>query len=267
MQLACKVALVLRLLSTELQDDSLDLVSAYVNIRAARNTIHDSVNQAGFEEVLKETQDICEALGIEEKLRPSESRTGRSVQQFLQDEIFFPYMHSLVAEIDARFGGQQAAIFSFQKLLPRRVKDVDRDQILTAARLYKFHLSEEEADIATLLLEEITRWQSLWATTEEKPATLSETLMWFNKTRSRRFFKCIYILLQILGTTPVGTASAERSFSRLKRIYSDFRSTMGEERLSDMSIAACYRVECSKLKADDLVEKFAKKGSRRIQLK
>ena len=49
-------------------------------------------------------------------------------------------------------------------------------------------------------------------------------------------FKELLKLLQIALTTPVTTASCERSFSSLKRIKSYLRSRMGQERLSNLAV-------------------------------
>jgi hypothetical protein len=43
-------------------------------------------------------------------------------------------------------------------------------------------------------------------------------------------------VIKLLLTIPVSTASAERSFSAMRRIKTYLRSTMGEDRLSALAI-------------------------------
>ena len=51
-------------------------------------------------------------------------------------------------------------------------------------------------------------------------------------------FPAIKLLLGILATLPVSSATAERSFSTLRLIKSDLRATMGQARLDGL----CLRV-------------------------
>ncbi|GFX95945.1 zinc finger MYM-type protein 1 [Trichonephila clavipes] len=46
----------------------------------------------------------------------------------------------------------------------------------------------------------------------------------------------VYITIRIMLTVPVSTASAERSFSKLKLIKTYLRSTMSQELLSALSV-------------------------------
>ena len=63
---------------------------------------------------------------------------------------------------------------------------------------------------------------------EERPATATLAVC------NPRTFPAIHKILTILLTTPVGSVSCESSFSALRRIKLWNRSTMNEERLSDL---------------------------------
>ena len=78
-------------------------------------------------------------------------------------------------------------------------------------------------------------------------------------------FPNVVKLLQIAMTICVSTAKCERTFSSLKRIKSYLRSTMSEQRLTDMAILLIERDFADSLKLDDIVDEFAKKN-RRIML-
>ena len=80
------------------------------------------------------------------------------------------------------------------------------------------------------------------------------------------YFPNIMRLFTIFACTPVSTATAERSFSMLTRIFSDLRSTMGDERLSNLAIGSFFWKECQSLPLEELANEFAMK-SRRIPLK
>ena len=74
------------------------------------------------------------------------------------------------------------------------------------------------------------------------------------------------IALRIFCTLPVTVAEAERSFSHLARIKNVIRSTMSQERLTDLSILA---IECElarQVKFDDIIELFASRKARKACL-
>ena len=65
---------------------------------------------------------------------------------------------------------------------------------------------------------------------------VKELLQYLTENNLKEIYPNIYIVIRILLTVPVSTASAERSFSKLKLIKSYLRSTMGQERLSALAV-------------------------------
>ncbi|KAL4090845.1 hypothetical protein QTP88_025611 [Uroleucon formosanum] len=80
-------------------------------------------------------------------------------------------------------------------------------------------------------------------TLKKLPAAFSETLK----------------ILQIINTLPVSTVSNERFFSSLKRVKSYIRSSMGDERLSDLMVIAVEKEDANKIDLDEAVDRFSKK--------
>ena len=74
-------------------------------------------------------------------------------------------------------------------------------------------------------------------------------------------------LVRIALTIAVNTAQCERAFSTLKRVKSYLRSTMNEQRLSDLAILSIERELSSNVSLDDVVTEFSGvDGNRRILL-
>jgi hypothetical protein len=74
-----------------------------------------------------------------------------------------------------------------------------------------------------------------------------------------------YKMLQLALTLPVGSATAERSFSAMRRIKNWLRSTMGQERFSSLAL---LNIECDLTAASvpkDLVLMYANSGTRRLK--
>jgi len=72
-------------------------------------------------------------------------------------------------------------------------------------------------------------------------------------------------VLKLFLTIPVTSATAERSFSKLKLIKSYLRSTMTHQRLSDLSVLSIENEKIRSLDINMLVDKFTEKNARRSQ--
>jgi len=72
--------------------------------------------------------------------------------------------------------------------------------------------------------------------------------------------------LRIFLTMPVTTATCERSFSKLKIIKNYLRSTMAQERLSNLTIISIEQELASKMNYTSVIEEFASKKARKVQI-
>lgn len=73
-------------------------------------------------------------------------------------------------------------------------------------------------------------------------------------------------IIQIINTLPISTASNERFFSSLKRVKSYLRSSMCDERLSDLMIINVEKENASKIDLNEAVSAFSKIKTRRYIL-
>lgn len=73
-------------------------------------------------------------------------------------------------------------------------------------------------------------------------------------------------MVQLALTLPVGSATAERSFSAMRRIRNWLRSTMGQERFSSLALLNIESDLTAALNPEDLVQMYANSGTRRLQL-
>lgn len=69
-------------------------------------------------------------------------------------------------------------------------------------------------------------------------------------------------LLKIFATLPVSTATAERSFSTLRRLKTYLRTTIGADRLNGLALMTIHRDISSKLDPQDVISGLAKKNRR-----
>lgn len=76
-------------------------------------------------------------------------------------------------------------------------------------------------------------------------------------------FPNLVISIRIFLTLPVTVASGERSFSKLKIIKNYLRSTMGQQRLSDLSIISIEKELAENIDVSNIVKTFALKKARK----
>ncbi|CAF3806215.1 unnamed protein product, partial [Rotaria magnacalcarata] len=74
----------------------------------------------------------------------------------------------------------------------------------------------------------------------------------------------IHYLLVFLATLPVTTSSVERAFSLLKRVKTYCRSTMGENRLNGLAVAAASIHKSVDIDANKILDLFLKKHPHRL---
>jgi len=81
-------------------------------------------------------------------------------------------------------------------------------------------------------------------------------------------FPDLLLFTRIVLTIPIASASAERSFSTMKRVKTYLRSTMTDGRLNDLCMLAIERELSHELLIDPtaVLDKFAKLAERRVRL-
>ncbi|ELU08783.1 hypothetical protein CAPTEDRAFT_102355 [Capitella teleta] len=80
-------------------------------------------------------------------------------------------------------------------------------------------------------------------------------------------FPNVETLLRIYLSMLVTNCSGERSFSTLKRVKNELRSTMGHQRLNNLSLMAIEREVMAGICSDDFIRDFAGRKARKVQLK
>jgi len=100
-------------------------------------------------------------------------------------------------------------------------------------------------------------WKQFWKNKSEKADSSMEAFKYAS------MFPNIKCLSTILSVIPITTASAERSFSSLKRIKTYLRLTMGQEKIN--GLAMLYLNKDIQIKPEEVLNMFAKKHKRRLQ--
>lgn len=92
-------------------------------------------------------------------------------------------------------------------------------------------------DFDFIVKKEALLWKQLCVASENKESTFIDALNKCNKI----IFPNIYNILKLCATIPITVASAERSFSSLKRIKTYLRNSTGENRLNGLAALSIHR--------------------------
>ncbi|XP_046574844.1 52 kDa repressor of the inhibitor of the protein kinase-like [Haliotis rubra] len=117
---------------------------------------------------------------------------------------------------------------------------------------------ENDLPMVSSLLAELRSWRLHWLSQEYHPEGAIESL----KSADEDVFPNIRQLLTIAVTLPVTSTEAERTFSGLKRLKMHLRSTMGQERLTGLTLI--HLNQDKKIVSDEIVHKYVKKHRRRM---
>jgi hypothetical protein len=73
----------------------------------------------------------------------------------------------------------------------------------------------------------------------------------------------IFVAYRILFTIPITVASAERSFSKLKLLKKDLRSTMSQERLNGLATLCIENKLLDDVNIEAIIDDFVSRNVRR----
>lgn len=251
-------------LSKLLQSTTCDLLQASVEAQVVIAQISGERNDVlVWQALFEQATQMARSVGVE----PTAPRGGRHQQhrpnvpagdssEYWRINMFLPFVDHLLTELDERLL-QGHNRYKIQYLLPVHVRDLDAAKIQEIHQVMRNDLECDEASF----LRECDRWKVRCATSLPRPSTaIEEVLRDLPQELYPNVSKCLHVLLAM----PVSTASAERSFSSMRRLKTYFRSTMSTGRLSGLGLMNIHRdIE---LRSEIIVDIFARRKQRRLAL-
>ncbi|MES9885077.1 MAG: DUF4371 domain-containing protein [Sedimenticola sp.] len=255
-------------LSLYLQRKDTDLIAAS---REAGAIVATLTTERGDETVWEALYEKATEIAAKVDVSPSRPRNpGRQQNRpnapaedpstYWRVNMYFGFLDHLIQEMQTRLlDGRDR--FEAEHLLP---KNADKLTDVNIQQIFKEFQPDLLVDGDGFNME-ARRWKSFWgqevtATDEQKPSTVSETLAVMN----RDLYPNIYICLSVFVCMPVSTATAERSFSTMRRVKTYLRATMTTHRLTGLALLNIYREH--DLNVEHVIDEFARKKDRRLSL-
>lgn len=269
----------IKYLSDILQSPQLDLGTAVTLVDSLVDTLESYREGSLFNDIWDNTLTLTEQCNISatpsgRQVRPSSlleghylftpivQRQERTEKESFRTGSFIPVIDVLLSEVKRRFSKENCVIMKgIQALNPCSAIFYEKDVVFPFASQYNCSTEDLQYEIPQLkrILE---RKQS---SGQETPKTLIELTVFLKPFKE--VFHQMFKLCKIALALPVSTASCERSFSKLKLIKTALRSTMTDERLSNLGVLSVESRRARAINLDDFVDVFAKKHSnRRIKL-
>jgi hypothetical protein len=257
--------------SRQLQSKSLVLSGVNSLLQAVQQQVLELRSEERWFKMVEATKSLCKQHSIQiEKPRRSvaisrrlldfyvETTVGararnrteedRDIFQTYRSDILYFIVDRVTSELRQRFG-ENSSVIQGLEAFARLIQDFVRDFPTLLVNELKF---ESEIALAKSYLQRM------------KPECPSKALAYLYMNKDA--FAVISEAFEIALTLPVSTASNERFFSTLKRVKTYLRTTMTDERLSDLLVIATQPEKAKKIDYNIAVDKFASLKQRRFPL-
>jgi len=254
--------------------ETIDIVSK--NLQNLVNELQ-SIRNESWEKIWSETTIVAENIGWSDKLIDQSKRVKKrkrmvdeeGIEEYTSETIdpqllfkrnvFYVILDEVIADINKRFESLKTLIDIFSVLW--EFKDMTESEIKLKSRNLVLKYND---DLQEDLVDELQSLKIVYATNfGHKQLNPLELLNHLHKTNLANMFPNLCIALRIFLTIPATVASAERSFSTLKRVKNVLRSTMTQQRLSSLGVLAVEAQLAKTIDMDEAIDDFAVRKARK----
>ena len=131
-------------------------------------------------------------------------------------------------------------LFNLRAILPKtEIKPEDEAAIREIVNIYQDLIGQSATFIT--VKQEFSLWVQKWKRVVKNEEKLPDSILETLENCDIDMYPTIHKLLRILATLPVSAATAERSFSTLRRLKTWLRANIGEERLTGLALMSVHR--------------------------
>jgi hypothetical protein len=225
------------IVSKQLQDPSLVMTRALILVRSQIARVREFPSR--FDELWNDAATSQSTLRADMHNAASLIRQTRSNKKSVQkDKLQTEFANACKTVADdmvARFGTLDHDVIAqgLQALVPGSDTLLDPQSVLPFAKLFRVAANE------TLLTAQLETARSVIE--YEKPPIYSLMQLGDYLLTFRVAFSLVLECIAVAITIPVSSCSAERCFSAVKRILTRLRTSMTNERLSDLTLLSTHR--------------------------
>lgn len=246
--------------------------SAVNHIKTTNNILNDlrSNNETKFKDLYSKASEKMKELDTtEKKQRITKTQQHRPnpttdiIQDYFCITMYIPFLDYMVHDLNSRFTEETLSLYNLGIFVPKILISTTHDkEILYLESIWEQFGKLEgirdqcknKEDFIIKLQGEVLWWREQWKNKNkiDIPSTALDAL----KNCDKDILPIIHSHLSILSSFPVSVASAERSFSSLRRTKSWLRTITTEERLSGLALIHCHRD--INIDIDEVIDIFSK---------
>lgn len=264
------------ILSKYLQEENTDISHAHQKVKQAIDTLKDKRLKCDrvFPLVFECAKKSMEEIGVEEHLprlvgkqinRPNYAASSTDPSDYWKQSIYIPILDHVIMDLETRFQTESMNSFYLFALVPvnlDKLSDIKtlKDAIDHICDQYAPLLNQDGMTLKHRLLNEILSIKKDAIYKEYKKISRSVNAY---ANCDKNAYPLMNSLLKLLSTLPISVATAERSFSTLRRLKTWIRSRMGEDRLTGLALLHVHRdIDVA---VNNVIDRFASSKNRRVQ--
>ena len=252
-------------------EDGYFVVDTY--LKSLKKLRSDTEFKKFFDTVKQDCVDICDPPTLPRRRQISRSiDTGSSQHEFTSvDEFYrkeyFEVIDNVTGLLENRF--QQEGFLLMRKMERLLLDSANSREVVIAdeiKNLYSADIDFDKLSLQLKLLPDAIKAVPLQGIRITQVTKLQTICTVFEEQHSLKVILSeIHKLIRIYLTVPVTTATAERSFSALRRMKTYLRNSMTQQRLNHCMILHVHREETDKLNLIEIAKEFVEKNDRRKQ--
>ena len=266
------------LVNRSLQGKNISLHDAVGMLQGLTDAMQN-IRDTGSAEAIKKAKEIAQQVNVDQDFREDRTRKKkRMVSESAEDESYkftaeqrfkielTSVVDYILSDLSWRYKKLHEVASHFQFLHGKELKAaaVEELQKHAAELAAKYHKDLNVTDVVSEV--ETFKFQASSLIQDLDTATPLQLLNFIHAYSLEDVYPNIEIALRLFLTLPVTVASCERSFSKLKLVKNYLRSSMGQDRLSGLSVISIEYDIARELNYDDVVDDFAHAKARKVHL-
>lgn len=181
-----------------------------------------------------------------------------------QTPQFIPMLDSIIMDLQSRFCAATINSCTLAQLLPEFIHKttIDLPTIKQFCTTYGNLLNKDINYLEIILGAEIKMWSEKWKNVDE-PANIPKLPEDVLQSCDADVFPYLDQLLLIFTTLPISVATAERSFSSLRRLKTYLQSNILQNRLSGLALLHIHRDIT--INVNKVIVRFSKFGNHKLE--
>lgn len=192
---------------------------------------------------------LAESLDVDIKMprivknqKHRNNTNAESPEVYFRRTVYIPLLDYVIQDLEFRFSKDVLQLYNFSCLFPTGPTELESEEIQSAiasiSSKYSHFFNQPEELLRKNINGELSYWYGQWA---RSPNTGELTAIELFDKCDKDIYPCLRKLLRIFLSLPISNATAERTFSCLRRIKSWLRSTMSEDRLIGLALLHIHR--------------------------